>query len=44
LIEAGFLSHDGEAGKVASPEYRQQIADAVAAGIQAYIATVRALE
>lgn len=44
LIEAGFLSHDGEARKVASPEYRQQIADAVAAGIQTYIATVRALE
>ena len=44
LVEAGFLSHDGEARKVASPEYRQQIAEAVAAGIKAYIATVRAAE
>jgi N-acetylmuramoyl-L-alanine amidase len=44
LIEAGFLSHDGEARKVASPEYRQQIAEAVAAGIKAYVATVRAAD
>lgn len=44
LIEAGFLSHDGEARKVASPEYRQQIADAVVAGIKSYVASVRATD
>lgn len=36
LIEGGFLSNDREASKIATPTYRQQIADAIADGVQAY--------
>lgn len=36
LIEAGFLSNDAEARKIATPEYRQQIAETIADGVQAY--------
>lgn len=36
LIEAGFLSNDAEARKIATPEYRQKIAVAIADGVQAY--------
>lgn len=43
LVEAAYLSHDAEAGRVATPEFRQQIAEALTAGIVAYTATVRGL-
>lgn len=43
LVESGFLSHDGEAKKIATPEYRQKIAEALAAGIQDYAAQIKAL-
>jgi N-acetylmuramoyl-L-alanine amidase len=36
LIESGFLSNDEEARLIATPGYRQQIAAALAAGIDAY--------
>lgn len=36
LIEAGFLSNDTEARKIASSAYRQKIAEAIADGVQAY--------
>lgn len=36
LVEAGFLTNDGEGRKIATPEYRQQIAEAIAAGVRAY--------
>lgn len=40
LIEAGFLSNDAEAARVATQGYRQQIAAAVAAGIRSYAAAL----
>jgi N-acetylmuramoyl-L-alanine amidase len=36
LIEAGFLSNTAEAKKIATAEYRQKIAEAVADGVKAY--------
>ncbi len=36
LIEAGYLSSDAEARKIATPAYRQQIAGAIADGVRAY--------
>ena len=43
LIEAAFLSHDAEARRVATPEFRQQIAEAIAGGVDDYAATLAAL-
>jgi N-acetylmuramoyl-L-alanine amidase len=43
LIEAGFLSNDAEAKKIATPAYRQQIAEAMAAGVEAYGALLERL-
>jgi N-acetylmuramoyl-L-alanine amidase len=43
LVEAGFLSNDAEARKIATPEYRQQIAEAMAGGIRSYGAILAAL-
>ncbi len=43
LIEAGFLSHDGEARRIATPYYRQEIAAAIAAGVRSYATTVAAV-
>jgi N-acetylmuramoyl-L-alanine amidase len=40
LVEAAFLSNSVEARRVATPEYRQQIALAIASGIDAYAATL----
>ena len=40
LIEAGFLSNDAEARKVASGAYQQKIAEAMAKGIFDYIAVL----
>lgn len=42
LVEAGFLSNDMEARKITTPAYRQQIAEAIADGINAYAAAVAA--
>ena len=38
LIESGYLSQDAEARKIATPAYRQKIAEAIADGVQAYAA------
>jgi len=43
LVEAGFLSNDAEARKIATHEYRQQIAESIARGIRSYAATLSAL-
>ncbi|HUJ42521.1 MAG TPA: N-acetylmuramoyl-L-alanine amidase [Opitutaceae bacterium] len=43
LVEAAYLSNDAEARRVATPEYRQQIAQAIADGIDAYAATLAAV-
>ncbi|MBA3850540.1 MAG: N-acetylmuramoyl-L-alanine amidase [Opitutus sp.] len=36
LIEAAYLSNDEEAARVARPEFRQQVAEAIAKGVDAY--------
>ncbi len=36
LIEAAYLSHDAEAARVGTPEFRQQIAESIARGVDAY--------
>jgi N-acetylmuramoyl-L-alanine amidase len=43
LVEAAYLSNDVEARRVATPEFRQQIAEALAEGIAGYAATLAAL-
>lgn len=43
LIEAAFLSNDTEAARLGTPEFRQQIAEAIADGVQAYSATLAGL-
>lgn len=43
LVEAAYLSNDSEARRVAKPEFRQQIAEAVAEGVDSYAATLAAL-
>ena len=43
LIESVFLSNDAEARRAATPEYRQQIAAALAAAIRDYAATIGSL-
>lgn len=35
-IEAGYLSNDAEARKIATPAYRQKIAEGIAKGVRAY--------
>jgi N-acetylmuramoyl-L-alanine amidase len=42
LIECGFLTSDAEARRIATPEYRQQLAVALAAGIRDYARAVDA--
>lgn len=42
LVESGFLSNETEARKIATPAYRQQIAEALAAGIDDYVRLVTA--
>ena len=34
LVEGGFLSNAAEAARIATPEYRQGLADALAGGIR----------
>jgi len=41
LVELGFMSNKNEAQMLASPDYRQKIAQALVAGIDAYFETVR---
>lgn len=41
-VEAGYLSNDEEARKIATPAYRQKIAEGVAAGVRAYAGTLAA--
>jgi N-acetylmuramoyl-L-alanine amidase len=36
LVESGYLSNNGEARKIATPEYRQKIAESIADGVAAY--------
>ena len=43
LVECAYLSNDAEAKRVATPEFRQQIAEALAEGISSYTATLTAL-
>ncbi len=43
LVECAYLSSNGEARRVATPEFRQQIAEAIAGGVQDYAAALAAL-
>lgn len=43
LVEAAYLSNDAEARRLATPEFRQKIAGALADGIQDYAATLATL-
>ena len=43
LVECAYLSNLAEARQVASPEYRQRIAEAIARGVQDYAGTLAAL-
>jgi N-acetylmuramoyl-L-alanine amidase len=43
MIESVFLSNDAEARRAATPTYRQQIAESLAAGIRSYAASLDAL-
>lgn len=43
LVEAAYLSNDAEARRVGTPEFRQQIAEAIAAGVLDYTALLAAL-
>jgi len=43
LIECGYLSNDAEARRIATSEFRQQIAEAIADGVQDYRATLAGL-
>lgn len=43
LVECGYLSNDAEARRLAMPEFRQKIAEGLAAGLQGYAATLEAL-
>ena len=36
LVEGGYLSNNVEAGKIATPEWREQLATAIVAGIASY--------
>jgi N-acetylmuramoyl-L-alanine amidase len=37
LVESGYLTNDAEARKLATPAYRQQIAEGIANGVRAYV-------
>lgn len=43
LVECAYLSNEAEARKSATPEYRQQIAEAIATGLQNYSDALEAL-
>jgi N-acetylmuramoyl-L-alanine amidase len=42
LVECGFLTSEIEARKIAAPDYRQKLAEAIAAGVRDYAATLGA--
>ncbi len=37
LVEAGFLSNPEEAGKLAAPEFRQSVAEAISRAVVSYL-------
>jgi N-acetylmuramoyl-L-alanine amidase len=43
LVESAFLSNPTEARRVNTPEFRDQIAAAIAAGVEAYAKTIKAV-
>ncbi len=43
LVECAYLSNDTEARRAATPAFRQQIAEALASGVQGYAAALAAL-
>ncbi|MES1167838.1 MAG: N-acetylmuramoyl-L-alanine amidase, partial [Oleiharenicola lentus] len=43
LVEAAYLSNDAEAACLGTPEFRQQIAEAIADGVQSYSTTLASL-
>ncbi len=43
LVESAFLSNPSEARKVVTPEFRDQMAAAIAAGIESYAKTIKGL-
>ena len=43
LVECAYLSNNAEARRVATPEYRQQLAEALATGVQNYATALAAL-
>ena len=43
LVECAYLSNNVDARRVATPEYRQKIAEAIASGIQGYADTLAAI-
>ncbi len=44
LVEAGFLSNDTEAAKIATPAYRQQIAAILAESVRRYAAMIEGVQ
>lgn len=44
LLEAAYLSNDAEAARLATPEFREQIAGAIADGVQAYAGILASLQ
>ena len=43
LVESAYLSNEAEARRVAAPEYRQRIAEAIARGVEDYAAVLASL-
>jgi N-acetylmuramoyl-L-alanine amidase len=43
LVESGFLSNELEARKIGTASYRQDIAEALASGIERYASMLRSL-
>jgi N-acetylmuramoyl-L-alanine amidase len=43
LVECGYLSNNTEARRIATPEYRQRIAESIANGVQGYADALAAL-
>ena len=42
LVEFGFISHPEESKKLGRPEYREQLARAIADGVKAFLETTTA--
>ncbi|HEX8077227.1 MAG TPA: N-acetylmuramoyl-L-alanine amidase, partial [Chthoniobacterales bacterium] len=40
LVEGGFLSESGDAGRIADPEWRKKLAESICTGIEGYRALV----